>query len=198
MKKLVVCVTFLCLISCKEILKESTTSNSPSSSEHLSDTDFKRVKVDSLFILSVPKYMKSMEGLNEEASLQYANIYKETYAVVIHENKEEFIASFREYDEYDESLSVIENYSEVQTKMFEEALTNPKSSPYGLTEINGVQARQVAIEGESDGIKIVYLLGFIEGKENIFMVMNWTLQNRFEKYETTFEMINSSFNLLKG
>ncbi|MFT5859758.1 MAG: hypothetical protein ACI865_001862 [Flavobacteriaceae bacterium] len=57
----------------------------------------------------------SQDGnLNDQASLQFANLQKEKYIIVIHESKSEYIEIFRDLDQFDEALSVIDNYAEHQ------------------------------------------------------------------------------------
>jgi len=198
MKRLIIILLLLSLFSCKEILKETLKSTSNSSVEHLSDGSYKQVDVNGLYSLSIPDYMKEMNNLNEEATLQYANIYKEAYTIVIHENKEEFVSYFKELNEYDDSKAMIENYGITQKKFFEESMQIDNVEDYGLVKIKNYPARQIKIKGSIDDQKIGYVITFIEGDENIFMIMNWTLLDRLNKYENTFETISNSFKLLKN
>jgi len=194
MKKVTAILILFTLISCKEVLDKA----SKLSTEELTTEDFKTITVQNLYKLSVPKYMKEMNNLNDEASLQYANIYKEAYAIVIHESKQEFIDSFKEYGEYDNELSMIDNYTNAQINFFKEgADIKSVEKSDGIEMVNGANARRVIMKGNAEGIDVGYVLGFVEGEENIYMIMNWTLLDRFSKYENTFEMINASFNLVK-
>jgi len=198
MKKLWFILVLLSLISCKEIISEALKSANNTSIENLSDSEYKEITVDPIYKLSVPNYMKEMKSLNDEASLQYANIYKETYTVVIHENKQDFVNYFKELNEYDDEISVIENYSQAQTKFFEANVDINKMDAYGLTKINGYNARQIKMKGTVEGQNIGYIVGYFEGKEHLYLVMNWTLLDRLDKYENTFESINNSFKLIEN
>ena len=197
LKRIAVLLIVLNFISCKEIIKEALDASSSKKTEKLDSNDFKEIIVDSLYKLSVPKYMKEIKNLHEEASLKYGHLYKETYTIVIHENKNEFIESFKKYDEYNIEKSVVENYSEIQIKSIRESVDVLKVIPYNITEVNNLDARQVQVEGKIDGMDITYILGFIEGKENMYFVMNWTMTGRIKKYEETFKSIISSFELIK-
>ncbi|WP_250436250.1 hypothetical protein [Hanstruepera flava] len=165
-------------------------------SESLSAKDYKTIYVDSLYSLDVPNYMKELKSLHPEASLEYANIYKEAYTVVIHENKQEFISIFTELEEYNSDLSPINNYSIIQKKMFNETIEQFKFQDYGLKDINGYPAKQMKITGIIDGIDFVYVVAFVEGEEYIYMLMNWTDSSRFDKLENTFEYINGTFKII--
>lgn len=175
---------------------KSINESSQSSKESISISNYNTIEIDSIYQLDVPKYMKEMSSLHPEASLEYANVYKDVYTVVINEEKEQFITLFKELEEYDLGLSSIENYANAQKKMYSERLSESKIQDYGLIEINGYPARQIKMSGVVEGIKISYVIAFIEGIDNIFMIMNWTSDAQFDKYETMFEFINGTFKLI--
>ncbi|MDG1246161.1 MAG: hypothetical protein P8P28_00860 [Polaribacter sp.] len=52
------------------------------------------------------------------------------------------------------------------------------------------------MHGIIDGIEIGYLLGFIESNQKMYMVMTWTLKERYQKYENTMKTIQKSFTLI--
>ncbi|HHC79295.1 MAG TPA: hypothetical protein ENK46_05395 [Flavobacteriia bacterium] len=194
-RNIVLLMIVLQLVSCKQIVKSIVKESfERSENESISDSNFKTLTVDSLYTISIPKYMKVMHTLNKEASLQYANIYKEIYTIVIDENKQEFVDYFKELEAYDSELSLIDNYTTIQKNFITEGMDNVyKIEPYGLIEINGYNARQFKLMGTVENQKIGYIIAFIEGKEKVFMIMNWTLLGKLSRYENTFEVINTSF-----
>ncbi len=196
-RRMLILLIVINFISCKEVIKEVFDSSS-SKAETLDLSDFKEISVDNLYKVAVPEYMKEIQKLHDEASLKYGNIYKETYTVIIHENKDEFIDLFKEYDEYNEENSVVENYSDVQIKMIRERLEVKRVIPYNVTEINKLEARQVQVEGKVDGMDITYMLAFVEGDENMYFIMNWAESKKIKKYEDTFKSIIDSFELIKN
>ena len=56
--------------------------------------DFKKVEINHEYQVSIPKYMRKTNSLNDDASLQCQNIFKETYLIIIDEPKDEFIEVF--------------------------------------------------------------------------------------------------------
>lgn len=166
------------------------------SPESLSESNYQRVSIKGLYQLNVPKYMKEMKSLHPDASLKFANIYKEAYTIVIDENKKEFIDSFTEFDEYDTDLSPVENYTNAYKNMMSVTVDNLRFQDYGLIEVNGRPARQMKLTGFVDGIKAYDIITCVEGNENLYMIMSWTVGDRFEKLETTFEYINGTFKLI--
>lgn len=160
--------------------------------------DFNHVEVNGEYRLSLPKYMRKTDNLNEEASLQYQNIFKETYTIVIDEAKDDFVDMFTELGEYDENISLIKNYRNVQRQLFSESMYVDKESTPESLEINGMEAEMVDIDGRVDGIDedISYFLTFVEGKKKVYMIMSWTMTSRKDTYEPIFDGIAKSFRLI--
>ena len=86
--------------------------------EKLSDSDFKSISINNEYSVKLPKHMKEAKNLNDEASLQYQNIFKEVYFVVIDEPIEEFKEVFIDLGEYNDSLSLLKNYKQIQLGFF--------------------------------------------------------------------------------
>lgn len=166
--------------------------------EPLSDTDFKSVIINEEYEVRLPKYMKEAQNLNYEASLQYQNLFKETYFVVIDEPSQDFIDVFKDLGEYNESKSVVKNYKDVQMQYFKESLTEYEFLKEKSLEINGLESEMVYFNGKIEDViyPINYCLTFIEGNDKVYMLMAWTLKDRKEKYRATFEKIIKSFKLV--
>lgn len=167
--------------------------------EVLEDADFKEVDVEHRYRLSLPNYMRETTGLNSEASLQYQNIFKETYTIVIDEPKDEFVQVFKELGQYNDEISLIKNYRDVQLQLFAQRMNiENQGSPVQL-KIDGMDAEMVDIDGTVEGVseKISYFLTFVEGRENVYMIMSWTMTSRKEIYKATFEKLAKSLELVK-
>ncbi len=166
--------------------------------EKLNDDSFKAITINEEYEVKLPKYMKEAQNLNDEASLQYQNIFKETYFVVIDEPKEEFKEVFLDIGEYDESLPLIKNYKNAQLEFFKESLTTYEFINESSKKINGKDAEVVAFDGKVQGViyDISYLFTFVEGDDKVYMLMGWTLKNKRDKYQETFEYISDSFTVL--
>ncbi len=164
--------------------------------ENLSKDDFTLIKINNEYILKVPKYM-SKADLNDEASLQYQNILKETYSLIIDESKDEFVSTFKEIDNYNDAISVAENYRNVHVEYLEESVVINRKSNSKSLKINNLNAVQLEIDATFDGIDITYFLTFITGSEKVYMIMNWTLENRKDKYRNTFDKMANSFKTIR-
>lgn len=166
--------------------------------EKLTAQDFNTVAINNEYIIRLPKYMTEAKNLSEDASLQYQNIFKETYTVIIDEPKQEFIDAFLDVLLYDTILTVCENYRNVQLGLIEENMeVTSKSTPVAL-KIGKLDAYQVEVDGNVEDVahEISYLFTFIEGKDNVYMIMSWTLKSRKEKYLNTFKEISQTFRVL--
>ncbi len=195
MKKTLFIVLFLSLslTSCRKIIS----SVGSLGIEKLSSEDYKAVATNDDYRLDIPKYLKEMKALHDEASFEYANIYKEVYVVVLDESKQKFISLFQELEMYDESKTPLENYADFQMKSIKESLVNSRNNIVPI-KIKNLSTKHYELHGilVPDGIEIGYLLGFIESNQKMYMVMTWTLKERYQKYENTMKTIQKSFTLI--
>ncbi|MEL6917111.1 MAG: hypothetical protein AAFO99_05200 [Bacteroidota bacterium] len=188
-------LVFLCFIplftSCLGLLKDKE--------ENLSlAEDFNTVRINDQYSIALPKYMKEATNLNDDASLQYQNIFKEAYVVVIDEPKQDLIDVFKELEEWDDNKSVVENYRDIQLQFFTENITVDNQSPSRALKINGMDAEIVEIDGKAQDViyDIAYTLGFVEGEKNVYMIMAWTLKDKRKKFKKTYDLAIKSFELL--
>jgi len=151
-------------------------------------------EVNDLYSMDIPTILSSTTALNDDASLQYNNLYKEKYIIVIDENKKEFVDMFNSIGEYDQSISVVDNYANVQLAFMDESLTVSEESSLKSMKINGMDARVKAMDGTILGVaeEISYWLGYVEGEETMYTIMTWTLKSKKSSFEREAnDMINS-------
>jgi hypothetical protein len=153
------------------------------------------ISVNGQYSMHIPKFMTKATKLNEEASLQYQNIFRETYVIVIDENKEEFINAYTELDSFDTLRSVISNYADTQVQLITSGATVINRTEISTLTINGLDAARTEIDASLEGIKapITYFLTFVEGKETLYMIMAWTLQDKKDTHRAMFEEMAKSF-----
>lgn len=178
------------LFSCKQVVKEQISG--------FTKTDLMEVGVENDFQISLPDYFKPAANLNDDAILQYQNIFKETYIIIIEELKSNFIDMFIELGSYDEGISCLENYRNIQLVSFQQSVEMRDIKKTGRIEINNMPAEIVDFVGKVEDIPndIYYKLGFVESDENIYMIMTWTLLSRKDKYNKDFENAIKSFKVL--
>ena len=149
--------------------------------------------------ITIPKHMTTSTELNDDASLQYQNIYKELYIIVIDEPKTDFIKTFSdpEINEYDDNLTPEKNYRIVQMKSMKEKMTLRAEPSIKKTTINGLDAEIVDFTGNVEGVEsdIFYKIAFVEGTKNLYMIMTWTLDSDKNKNNEEMESMINSFKL---
>ncbi|MDC8004013.1 hypothetical protein POV27_08110 [Aureisphaera galaxeae] len=163
--------------------------------EDLDTSDFRVESALQMYQISIPKYMKKAEDLNADASMQFQNIFKETYLAIIDEDKTDFVDVFKELGQYDDGQSIAGNYRNVQMDYFTEGMNMLSDATPKKVTINGLDAEQVAFTARVPEVDydIYYIITFIEGRENVYMVMEWTLAEYEEKYKTTFLQMIDTF-----
>lgn len=176
--------------------------NNPSNKvgESLTQEDFSFVEINEKYWINIPKYMKETDALNDEASLQYQNIFKEAYTIVIEEDKQEFVDMFKEYWEYNDDMSIVSNYRDVQIQFISESMSEMKEWDIISLKIDDLDAEMIEIDSKTEytwNKWISFLYTFIEWDDNLYMIMSWTLSDRKYKYNNTFEKMAKSFKLLR-
>ncbi len=159
-------------------------------------SDSKTESALDLYQITLPGYMNKATDLNIDASMQFQNIYKETYLAIIDEDKTDFVDAFRELGEYDSSLSTIGNYRKIQIDYFLESVRVIKKGEPKQITINGMATEQIEFEGRVTGVDydIFYIMTFVEGKEDLYMIMTWTLSSSKDKYRNDFITMCNTFN----
>lgn len=156
------------------------------------------INVQDVYSMIVPTSLYATNELNDVASLQYNNPSAEEYIIVIHEDKQEFIDIFKELGEFDDTKPLIDFFSGLQYESFAENSNIYESSPTEKSKINGMPARHKKVVATVEGIedKIVYYLAYIEGQDQMYTVMAWTLESYADSFEEKAEgMIHSIVEL---
>lgn len=159
---------------------------------------FYTASINQDYKLSIPKFMTGTTGLNEEASLQYQSLLKEAYLLVIDEPKAGFEEVYRDLNQYDDDLSIMQNYRDARIKILSRTTEiNRKTKPEFL-KINGLDAETMELDANIEGVanEISYFLTFIEGDDRVYMIMAWTLKNKKIEHKKTFKTIAESFELV--
>lgn len=173
--------------------------NNNDKSEKLSDDAYNEVSINNEYSILLPKYLSKAANLNEDASLQYQNIFREAYIIVIDEPKDEFITLFKELELYDDNLTPLENYSNFQNQHFSDAVSAiTYDSGFTDRRIHNLPAKLKKLQAEVPGIdsEISYWNTYLESDSQMYTIMCWTLSDRQKKYDDTFTKVINSFKTL--
>jgi len=157
---------------------------------------YRTVSVEGRFSIEIPSSLTKANDLNDEASLQYQNTWKEFYVIVIEDEKTEFLHMLEEYELTDTYTNDLEGYSELTWDNFTEQ-TRPLQSP-GLSEItvNGMPGMRLDTSVQYEGVDIFYTYGIVEGKDRYYQIVVWTLASKQSNYQEEMKRIIESLQEL--
>ena len=159
------------------------------------DKDFQSAVVEGIYSIKVPNYMSVSNDLSEEASLQYENLIKDAYLIVIDENKAEFIEIFNELEMLDSTKTALENYTQYQRESISNTMDVTSVSELREIMINGNEALMIQIDGGIPEVNtdVTYLLAVIQGNANLYSVLYWTTKEQAKKMLPHFEQSIHTF-----
>ena len=166
--------------------------------EELAKKSMIRKEVNETYAIQIPSDLTMTNSLDDDASLQYNNLYSEKYIIVIDEDKALFEDAMNEADLYDDDMSLIGNFAEIQLSSFSEGVTIISQSNVVITKVNGLDAHLYAFDARIAGIDfdISYWVGYILGSERLYSVMAWTLESLKDSYESEANAILKSLEEL--
>jgi hypothetical protein len=146
------------------------------------------------FSLEIPASLSEAKDLNDDADLQYDNLFDELYVIVIEEDKKDLKTQLGSDFEYPDT---IEGYCEL-LKMNMEVLDKLDFSKMPTRQINGMKAKTFAVETKVDNIDIYYEFGYFESKNKYYQVMTWTLLDKKTEHSSKMQKMINSFKELNG
>ena len=148
-----------------------------------SSNTLKTVTIEDRYSISVPSFLTEGRNLNEVASLQYQNIWKEFYVIVIDESKSELHEALIHTNQTEVYSDDLKGYSELLINGFEEGVNVIQKSESTDAMINNMPAKLLTISGQVNGIDIFYSIAFIEGEHQYYQILVWTLLDKKNQYE---------------
>lgn len=176
MKKIIFLLITLSIISCQ------------------SDREYNTVVIEKKYSLELPADMVHAEHLNDSASLQYQNTYKEIYAMVFEKSK----TGFRKQAAVSPDFKTdIDAYVKAAKTNMENNISYPDFSEVENTKINGLKARQFSVSGIMDEYSLYYEVAFVEGKDRYYEIVIWTEKSKKEAALEKIKRIIASFKEIK-
>ncbi len=126
--------------------------------------------------LEVPEHWKLLQDLNEVATLQVGNPYREEYLITISAPKEDYAGDLAQQ-------------ADLTVDRLLESLSDFDTGDYTELEINGLNAVQFVVSGTIDNIQICYLITILEEAETFQQVYCWTLPSKKEKAFSVFRSV---------
>lgn len=156
------------------------------------------VKVKNQYAIDLPDFLSISKDLNENASLQYSNIVKEFYIIIIDESKDEMQKAL----ENNELLGLYENnldgYSKLILDNFESNVEVSYHSEKRDTTIHNLKAKLVEYDAISNKVDAFFKYALVEGKSHYYQVLLWTLKDKKNDHTAEMSKIIGTFRELNS
>ena len=152
--------------------------------------EVQNVNIKNQYSLELPDFLSKASNLHEDASLQYQNVLREFYVVVIDEPKQDFFDIATTTTDFSADFN---GFHQILKSGLEEGIQKIEITPSKDTQINGLKAKTFSLTGEIETIPIYYEIAYIEGKDRFYQIVTWTLKDNKEKYSAQMRKILSSF-----
>lgn len=144
----------------------------------------KEYKAGHTFNISLPDYMSKTADLNSSAAIQYKNVVKDIYGVVIFDTKEELKLLDMNYTSTNEFYEdFIKDFLKDEEKR---TVSAPKSTKKG--DISFIEVDATYFDKEINNT-IYYLVGVVETKTAFYKVLSWASVENKDKYKADFQKI---------
>ncbi len=186
MKKIsIIIISILFVISCK------------------SGNKTKVITVNNKYSVELPAFLDDAtkvldkDELNEDASLQYVNTWKEFDIVIIDETKSEFQESLETNNLTKVYANNLNGYSRSFLDFFPVQGKIIQKPEIKDTIINNLPAKLISLKSQYDeDMSIYFSIGIIQGKNTYYQIVIWTLAGYEYKYKNKMKKIIYSFKEL--
>lgn len=137
--------------------------------------------------------MDEAKHLNEDASLQYQNAIRNVYTIVIDEPKADISALIEENGLEEYYTDDVDGYTQMLLDATDENVMLDSIPEPQHNNINGLKANLLELNGTVNGMKISWIVGYVEGRYNYYQVNTWTSQEDKDKYRDELYGIIKSF-----
>ena len=147
------------------------------------------------FTIELPSNLSETKDLNQDAVLQYQNIFSEFYAIVIEDDYESIITNYP--DLFDENEKLNENslteYVKIVMYNYLGRFPSPKEINFKPINLNGQKAITTSFTKEVNEHKIIMKFLIVQGKSNFYQVATWTLDKNKKTLDNKMNKILNSF-----
>lgn len=146
------------------------------------------------FSLKLPDYLKKGADLHDDAVVQYQNVIKEFYFIVIEESADDFDATIENAELKNDFPTDIDGYARFVGERFTENVDEVyKKTDMKSITVAGKQARYFEANAKVGDVDIHYHYGFVRGDTTYYQLLSWTLMSKEAKYSDTMLNILQSF-----
>lgn len=145
---------------------------------------YQTIEVNKEFSLSVPSWLKKEDNLKPGAPFQYANRFRNFYAIA------EPVAKGTDSAAFSHALNA-------NLTLVKKAMNKPMVTDSVAVDYSGTKGIRVEVMGEMSGEKIYFSEVMLEGKKSFYHLSIWTRsEERKLKFKDDIQQILSSFKEL--
>lgn len=155
------------------------------------------IEINNDYSLELPDFLSTTDSLNPNASLQYQNLDKELFVIVIEEDRKEFTRKIVENNAEEVYPPNLKGYTDIVNHSIGETITISARTEIEDWEINGLSAKNFTIQGQThDKIGVYYSFTLVRGEEKYYQIAQWTAKNQKALFEKQMVEIAKSFKQL--
>ncbi|WP_375559151.1 hypothetical protein ACE193_15600 [Bernardetia sp. OM2101] len=157
----------------------------------------KVIEINNDYSLELPDFLSTTDSLNPNASLQYQNLDKELFVIVIEEDRKEFTRKIVENNAEEVYPPNLKGYTDIISHSIGETITISARTEIEDLEINDLPAKNFTIQGQTqDKVAVYYSFTVVKGKDNYYQIAQWTAKNQRALFEKQMTQIAKSFKQL--
>ena len=138
-----------------------------------------------LAAIKLPARWRAAASLNDQAAIQATDPFRQRFAVVISEPREDF----------DVTVDLSDHAGRTLTQLADSLRLVAINGPSERT-IQGCRALQFEVEGYHQGVRLVYLHTTIEGRRAFHQVLAWSTRSSYDR--KLFDEVVDGFEELPG
>jgi hypothetical protein len=155
------------------------------------------IEINNDFSLELPDFLSETDSLNPNASLQYQNLDKELFVIVIEEDRKEFTRKIIENNAEEVYPPNLKGYTDIINHSIGETITISARTEIEDLEIKGLPAKTFTIQGQTiDKIAVYYSFTVVKGTDNYYQIAQWTAKSHKALFESQMVEIAKSFKQL--
>lgn len=157
------------------------------------DEEARTVKVKGKYAIDIPGFLTETNQINEDASLQYANVPRELNIIVIDEPVTDVENAITENNLENYYSNDLDGYVNLLTDGLDTEVELDSTPKIKSLTINGLEARRMDFTGKTDDLHIYWKFTFLKGRNTYYQVITWTLADKKEENEPVMEKMVNSF-----
>jgi hypothetical protein len=150
---------------------------SSSSGTHLTQTIPAK---DGTCQISVPRSWLNSPDLSEQAVLGAKDLTENEFVIVFVHPKQDYTGT-------------LTTFVQDHTDLLREKLKAPQVEEPATITLNGRTAIRQVVRGEVNRLRITYVATYIEGTNQFYRVLCWSLESKADKFKDEFDKIAASF-----